>query len=549
MHGAQPWLAWYRDVPTTLDYPRISLYEAVMRTVRRIPDAPAVDFLGAGATYRELGDAIDRCANALAALGVAPGDRITISLPTSPQAISAVYGSVKLGAVPAMIHPLSMPGEIERYLNLSGSRFAVTLDAFYQRFAEVLARTRLETLILTRISDCLPAARRALFWVARGRRTPPVARDAPVRWWSQLMRAGVPKAILLSHHNLISEGMQVAAWVGLGPADVVLVALPIFHGFCLGALVNAPLMSGAGLVLMPQFDAKAVARLMRTKRPTLLVGVPTMFRALVDEPAMHRADLSSLRAAFSGGDVLHPTLKERFERMVAARGGQAKLLEGYGLTESVTAIMLQPLHEARAGTIGVPFPDTLATICRPGTVEELEPGQVGEICVSGPAVMLGYLDDPDATASALRVHADGRVWLHTGDLGSMDGDGFFSFTSRLKRMIKSSGFNVYPDQVEAVLAEHPAVAEACVVGIPDEVQGERVKAFVVPAAAAREGPELAEELIAHCRAQLIKWSCPREVEFRRELPKTRLGKIDYAALTREAAETHARSPSSSPNRA
>jgi long-chain acyl-CoA synthetase len=206
------------------------------------------------------------------------------------------------------------------------------------------------------------------------------------------------------------------------------------------------------------------------------------------------------------------------------------------LTEAVTAIMAMPLHEHRAGSIGLPFPDMLATICEPGTAHERTPGEDGEICISGPAVMLGYLDAPEATAAALRPHADGRTWLHTGDIGRMDEDGFFYFTGRLKRMIKSSGFNVYPAQVEAVLYEHPAVAEACVVGIPDETQGERVKAFVVTTEASLAGAELADELIRHCRERLIKWSCPRDVEFREELPKTRVGKIDFAALVKGELE-------------
>ena len=198
---------------------------------------------------------------------------------------------------------------------------------------------------------------------------------------------------------------------------------------------------------------------------------------------------------------------------------------------AVTAIMGMPLHEHRPGSIGLPFPDMLATICEPGTTTELPPGEEGELCVSGPAVMLGYLDNPAATAEALRTHPDGRVWLHTGDIAKRDADGFFYFTSRLKRMIKSSGFNVFPAQVEAVLYEHPAVVEACVVGLPDEAQGERVKAFVVVTESSQDGPELAEELIQHCRDRLIKWSCPRDVEFREELPKTRVGKIDFVALS------------------
>ena len=226
-------------------------------------------------------------------------------------------------------------------------------------------------------------------------------------------------------------------------------------------------------------------------------------------------------------------MKERFEALVARRGGRVKLREGYGLTEAVTAIMAMPLGEYREGSVGIPFPDMLAKICKPETEEELPPGTDGEICLSGPCVMTGYLDDPEATAKALRRHSDGRIWLHTGDIGRMDADGFFYFSERLKRMIKSSGFNVFPAEVEAVLQQHPLVLQSCVIGVPDERQGERVKAFAVLKDAGCATPDTERELIEYCRSQLIKWSCPRDVEFRKELPKTLVGKIDYRVLAAE----------------
>ncbi|HET7856372.1 MAG TPA: AMP-binding protein [Gaiellaceae bacterium] len=552
---SKPWLRFYGDVPETLDYPEITLYEAVARSAAKRPDAVAIDFLDATLTYRELVEAIDRCAAALAALGVEAEERITISTPTCPQGVIAFYAAAKLGAVASMIHPLSTPSEIAGYLTISRSRVALTLDAFYSRFAEVRDRTPLETLVLARIPDYLPIMKRLGFWWTRGRKIPSIPADARVRWWSRLMReeqppasagpasasdlaallysggtTGAPKAIMLSHRNFISEGMQVAAWVGLDESDTVLAVLPIFHGFGLGALINAALLSGAKVVMVPVYGPDVVAKLLRTKRPTLTAGPPTLYESLARDPSLRRADLSSLRAAFSGADTLPATVRERFERLVTERGGRVRLLEGYGLTEAVTAIMGMPLHEYRPESIGIPFPDIVAEICEPGTTRQLPPGEEGEICVSGPAVMLGYLDDPEATAAALKAHDDGRVWLHTGDIGRRDEDGFFYFTSRSKRMIKSSGFNVYPAQVEAVLYRHPAVAEACVVGVPDEAQGERVKAFVVAEDAAGAGPALAAELIEYCREHLIKWSCPRDVEFLDELPKTRMGKIDYVAL-------------------
>jgi long-chain acyl-CoA synthetase len=531
----------------------------VAATAARVPEAIAWDFLDTTSSYRAFLAAIDTCANALAALGLAAGERILISMPTSPQGVIAFYAANKLGAVPAMIHPLSTAPEIEYYLNASRARIALTLDAFYARFAAAKPERPLQTLLLARIPDYLSALKKFGFWLTKGRKIAKVPADARVRWWADMMAAphpqaprgttgthdpaailfsggttDTPKGILLSNRNFIAEGMQVAAWGGgMAEGDSILAILPIFHGFGLGVCVNAAFMAGGKSILVPLFGAEIVAKLLRSKRPSLLVGVPTLYDALARDPSLARADLSCLRATFSGADTLPRPVKERFEKLVAERGGRVKLLEGYGLTEAVTAVMATPLTEYREGSIGIPFPDMLAKICRAGTEEELPPGEEGEICVAGPTVMLGYLDDPEATREALRAHADGRTWLHTGDLGRMDADGFFYFTVRLKRMIKSSGFNVYPAQVEAVLYQHPLVAEACVAGVPDPAQVERVQAFVVLKDPAKANADTERALIEHCRAQLIKWSCPRRIEFCAVLPKTNAGKIDYKGLVQQ----------------
>ena len=554
----RPWLRFYGRIAESLDYPQVTLYEAVARTAARVPDAIAWDFLGTTSSYRNFVAAIDRCAAALASLGLRRGERLLVSMPTCPQGIIAFYAANRLGAVPAMVHPLSAPPEIEHYLNASGARMALTLDAFYPVFASLAPRVSLETLVLTRIGQYLSPLKQLGFWLTKGRKIPRVPADPRVRWWADLMgvshpaappvecrtddpaailfsggTTGVPKGIVLSSRNLIAEGLQAACWGGLRQGRSILAILPIFHGFGLGVCVNAAFMTGGKSILVPTFDARLVAKLLKSKRPNLLVGVPTLYDALVRDSTLERADLSCLHAAFSGADTLPRPLKERFEKLVANHGGKVKLLEGYGLTEAVTAIMAMPVDEYREGSIGIPFPDMLAKICRVGTTEEATTGQEGEICVSGPAVMLGYLDDPAATAQALRTHSDGRVWLHTGDLGRMDADGFFYFTVRLKRMIKSSGFNVYPAEVEAVLYRHPLVAEACVVGVPDPSQGERVQAHVVLKSSSDANAATERVLVEHCQKNLIKWSCPREVKFRRALPKTRVGKIDYRALMQE----------------
>ena len=558
MTDSRPWLRFYGNVPHSLNYPKLTLYEALCATASRVPEAIAWDFFDTTRTYRQFVNDIATCADALAAVGLKAGDRLLISMPTSPQGVIAFYAANKLGALPALIHPLSTAPEIEHYLDISKARIVLTLDAFYSTFAAVKPKIPLTTLILARIPDTLSPLKQFGFWLTKGRHIPRVPADDRVRWWAELMNArhpvaipaaadtegaaailfsggttGTPKGILLSNRNFIAEGMAVAAWGGLGADDSILAIMPIFHGFGLGVCVNAAFMAGGKSILVPVFSAAIVARLIRTKRPNLLVGVPTLFDALSRDPSLQHADLSCLRATFSGADTLPRPVKQRFEALVRARGGNVQLLEGYGLTEAVSGIMATPVDEYREGSIGLPLPDMLASICRIGTSEELPPGEEGEICIAGPAVMMGYLDEPEATSEALRVHADGRTWLHTGDLGRMDSDGFFYFSARLKRMIKSSGFNVYPAQVEAVLYQSPFVAEACVVGVPDPEQIERVKAFVVLKDPTKANAEMEKILIETCRASLIKWSCPREIEFRSELPKTRVGKIDYKVLVAE----------------
>ena len=558
MYEKKPWLKFYGQVPHTLDYPRISMYEAVKRSAQERPDELAYDFLGYMSTYRRFLTEIDHCANALASIGLKKGDKITISMPTSPQGVICFYAANKLGAISSMIHPLSTVKEIEFYLNTAQSRYALTLDAFYSKFKELKERTPLECLILARIPDYLSPLKRIGFNLTVGRKIPKVPPDPMVKWWSDLMRGrypqapkaqvntddlavvlysggttGVPKGIMLSNMNFISEGMQVSEWGKLTDADSILAILPIFHGFGLGVCVNACFMGGGKTILVPQFTPETVAQIICTKKPSFVVGVPTLFDALSRHPKLSKADLSCLRGTFSGADTLPRTVKERFEEVVKKRGGNVQLLEGYGLTEAVTAIMSMPINEYREGSIGVPFPDMLAKIVKLGTTEEVPCGEEGEICVSGPAVMLGYLDQPAETADTLRKHPDGKIWLHTGDIGTMDEDGFFYFKLRQKRMIKSSGMNVYPAQVEDILYRQPQVQEACIIGVPDEVQVQVVKGVVVLKDSSKACAEMEKILIDYCREHLIKWSCPREIEFRQSLPKTLVGKIAFNVLEQE----------------
>lgn len=560
--AGKPWHRFYSKVPRSIDYSEVTMYESVMRSVKKFPDKVAWDFMGTLCTYSEFGSQISKCADALAHLGLKKGDVITISMPTTPQGIICFYAANKLGAVASMIHPLSTEKEIEFYLNISRSTMAITLDAFYAKFARVMEKTSCHTLILAKIGDYLSPQKKIGFWLTRGRKIPKVPDDNRVSLWNPLMKTpwpkaqkadmapddtavilysggttGTPKGILLSNMNFISEGMMVAAWGDLDENDAILAILPIFHGFGLGVCINAAFMGGGRSILVPQFTPELVAKLIKTKKPNFIIGVPTLFAALNKNADFQKADLSCLKAAFSGADTLPTMVKKEFEKIVQSRGGHVKLLEGYGLTEAVTAIMAMPLDHFREGSVGIPFPDMDAKIVRVNSTTQAPIGEDGEICLSGPAVMKGYLNNKTETDKVLKIHEDGKLWLHTGDIACQDKDGFFYFRLRQKRMIKSSGMNVYPAQVEEILYSHPDVEDACVIGVPDKDQVERVKAFVVLKPGVIQSPAKEKELILHCKTNLIKWSCPRNIEFRKSLPMTLVGKVAFKILQDEEIET------------
>lgn len=558
MSESKPWVKFYEGVPESLDYPDMSLYERLMETVKKYPNATAFDFVNTSATYQEMANEIDKLASALWVMGVRSGDTMTISMPTTPQGVMCVYALNKIGAIASMIHPLSPPPQIEMYLKLSKSKWAMTVDMFYDSFKPILGKTSVQKLLLTKIPDKLGGILKFLFWLKKGR-TIKVPPDPKVVWWKDLMSrtdlpkvdtvkvntndmaiilysggtTGTPKGIMLSNRNIIAEGWQVAYWAGMDPKDSILAILPIFHGFGLGVCVNAAFMGGGKSILVPTFTPETVADLVKKKRPTFLIGVPTLFQALANNPKFQAADLSCLKATFSGADTLPAPVKAKFEETVRKANGNVVLREGYGLTEAVTACMALPLKEYRAGSIGIPFPDMLAKIVKSGTTEEAPVGEEGEICVSGPDVMLGYLDNPKATEEVLKKHADGRIWLHTGDLGKMDADGFFYFTIRVKRMLKVSGVNVYPGHVEDIMTKNPLIDKVCIIGLPDEQQMSRVKAFVVLKDKSLAKPETKTAIIKYCTDNLLKWECPRDVEFRDDLPKTLVGKIAYKELEDE----------------
>ncbi len=559
-----PWAGHTGDIPLHLTYPDGTMVDAVRRVAERYPSYTALDFMGKPTAYRTLMADIEACARGLAAVGVQAGDVVTIALPNGPQAVCLFYAVNLIGGVCSMIHPLSAEKEIEFYLNEANSRTIITLDQFYPKVAAIRENTQLQTVIIARIADALSPLTRLGYALTEGRKLPKLPSSADVIGWQTFLAAGrlcrrpyqaavcaddpavilysggttgKTKGIVLTNRNFNALAAQiVAANPMFRPGDNMLAAMPVFHGFGLGVCIHSMLANGGRCVLVPRFTAASYAKLITKYRCRFIAGVPTLYEALLRLPGLEKADLSCLKGVFSGGDSLSVELKKKLDGFLAAHGAQVQVREGYGTTETVTACCLTPPHRAKEGSIGVPFPDTYIKIVRPDTAEELPYGEEGEILLAGPTVMKEYLGHPEETARTLRTHNDGLTWVYTGDLGTMDDEGFVYFKGRAKRLIVTSGYNVYPNQIENVLDAHELVHMSCVIGVPDDYRMHRVKAFIVLKDGVPPTDETRQLLLEHCTHYVARYAMPREIEFRSELPKTLVGKVAYRQLEEEAKQ-------------
>jgi len=566
-----PWLKNYGDVPPTLEYPTGSLWDAVEEIVHTYPDYIAYTFMGRQTTYRRFSEEVNLCARALKRIGIRENDRVTICMPNCPQTVILFYAVNMVGAIANMVHPLSSEKEIEFFLNESHSVAAVTLDQFYHKFEAIRKNVTLENVILARIRDELSKPIRVGYMLTEGRKIQRIPKDAPITFWNDFMRAGrsyrwnyrvtrtaeqpavilysggttgTTKGIELSNRNFNALGRQIIATNPMfRPGDKMLAVMPMFHGFGLGVSIHSMLESGGHCILVPRFTPESYAKLIKKTRCNFIAGVPTLYEALLRQKVMDGADLSCLKGVFSGGDSLSVELKKRFDKFLFDHNASVQVREGYGTTECVTASCLTPVHMYKEGSIGQPFPDTFYKIVKPSTDEEVPYGEEGEICISGPTVMLGYINHPEENAQTLRVHSDGRTWVHTGDLGVMDEDGFIYFRQRIKRMIVTSGYNVYPSQLENILDAHELVQMSCVIGVPDALKIQKVKAFVMLKPGFAPNEQNRETLFAYCRKHIAKYAMPYDIEFRSQLPKTLVGKVAYRVLEEEElAKLAARAP-------
>ncbi|HVH26408.1 MAG TPA: long-chain fatty acid--CoA ligase [Vicinamibacterales bacterium] len=557
-----PWLSHYDpDVPATLEpYPNRTLLDYLADNVRERPGQPALLYKGGTLSYQALDQLSDACAAAFQSLDVKPGDRVGLLLPNCPQFFIAELGSWKLGAIVAPLNPIYGEQELEAPLRDQGIKIIVTLTRFYQRVKRVQPRTPLVRVVATNIKDHFPPLLKLLFTLVREKRDGDRVTLAPGdRDFSALLRehrgrpfdravvtpeddavllmsggtTGSPKGVVGRHQAYVIAGLQEGAWlqsVISRERDVFMLPLPMFHVYGNLGVQSLAFINGSAMAIVPNpRDIADVIRTIRRVKPAFFVGVPTLYIALLNHRDVQRGkvDFKSIKVCLSGAAPLLAETKNRFESMTGGR-----LVEGYSLTEAMMALCVNPVKGPnKIGSVGMPLPDVQVRIFDSDEgIREMPPGEVGEIAFSARQLMRGYWNQPDETSSMLREHLDEsgvRRWLHTGDLGYIDVEGYVFIVDRKKDLIKTSGFQVWPREVEEVLAAHPAVAEVGVAGIADRVRGEAVKAWVV----LRAGKAVTDqELRSFCRDRLAPYKSPSHIEFRTELPKTMVGKVLRRAL-------------------
>ncbi len=551
-----------------MEYPDKTMYELLADSAVRNSSLEALTFMGTVIRYKELISLVDAAAEAIGRAGGKPGDAAAVCLPNIPHAVIAFYALNKLGMIANMIHPLTPPDELQTILRSTGSRYLFILDAFLPKYVGAVDAAGTEKTFVCSITDYLSAFMSMGFFLTKGRKIRRLPSDESRVPWAELLKLGqrlnkakeypgkysrpfspgdsavylhsggtmgVPKTIILSSMNMNVLALQGPHIVGMkDPAGMSMAAiLPLFHGFGLCVGMHTMLVNGANSILVPIFSPENLASLLIKEKPNFIAAVPTLLEGIMKNRKLDGVDLSYIKAVFCGGDTLNAELKKRFDDFLAEHNCSQKVREGYGLTETVTVCSVNPIRDNRAGTVGIPLADILMKIVEPGTENELPAGTGGEICVTGPTVMIGYLDDPEGTEQAVRIHTDGRRWVHTGDFGSMDEDGYFHFIQRIKRIIKVSGIPVFPSQIEDVIASVRGVREVCAVGVPHPYKMQVVKAIVVPEDMDTDKEDLRERIISECSAKMIKHAVPVQIDFRESLPRTKVGKIDSSKLENE----------------
>jgi len=541
----KPWLQNYEaGVPEKISIEKACLPDFLERTAKEFPDKMALNFQGYTVNYHELNSMVNRFAACLNSFGIKKGDSVAILLPNLIPCVVAYYAIIKLGGIAVMNNPLYSDRELEYQFNNSGSKLLITLDLLGNRMIDLRPKTGIKQIIYTSIGDYLPFPKNILFPLVGKKKglSADVKRTDDAYKWKDLLSkhfpapphvslsfddvamyqytggtTGVSKGVMLTHANLSTQVQQVRAWFPKfnRGEEIMLGALPFFHVFGLTVAMNFSIYMGWGDILVPKPQPEPLLEAIGKFRPTFAPLVPTMYIGMLNNPLINKTDMTSIKGCFSGSAPLPVEVIRDFEKKTGA-----VIVEGFGMTESSPVTHVNPFAggKRKVGSIGLPISDTESRIVDLNDGKtDLPVGEIGELIVKGPQVMKGYKNMPEETANTL-----GDGWLHTGDIAKMDDDGYFFIVDRKKDMIISGGYNVYPRDVEEVLFEHPKVQEATVIGIPHPVRGEAVKVFIV----LKEGETATkEELLEHCKKSLATYKLPAEFEFRKELPKTNVGKV------------------------
>ena len=562
-----PWEHFYTKEERKLVIPDDTLYDVLAKSAEEYPLYYAYSYYGTKVTYREMLNMVEKAVCAFRSHGIRRGDVVSLCLPNVPEALISLYALNRIGAISEMIHPLSSEVEIKNYLNNTGSVMLIMVDFCYEKVKNILQDTKVYKSIYVSPKESMPFLTSLGYEVTKGFKIEkPSKDDSSCLMWSTFIKSGKryrqdfesmtvntdpavilhsggttgnPKIIVLSSRNfnaLVEQAKMLLKDVV--PGDTILGVLPIFHGFGLGVTIHCAMSKGVEIQLIPQFDAKKFDKILSKDRPNLILGVPTLFEAMtnIDDKNL---DLSYIKCVICGGDSLNQNLIDKVNKYLKDHKGRTRICQGYGMTECLGPVCVGIKDITNKDlSMGIPFPGNYLKIIDPETLNEMPIGEAGEICVSGPTVMMGYLDNEKETNEILRIHSDGRVWLHTGDMGYMTEEGIFYYQQRIKRMIISSGFNVYPSQIESVICEHPAVLNCTVVAIPHPYKQQVAKAFVVLKQGYSPNIFVKNSIKEHCKKHLSKFSIPYEYEFRKSLPKTLIGKVDFKKLQEEEDLKH-----------
>ena len=556
-----PWAKYYKKSHMNIVVPSENVYEYFRNHAGDYINNTAMDYLGTKISYRSFLSEIDRCARSFKSIGIRKGDVVSIISANIPEALISFYALNKIGAVSNMMHPLLSENEIKDNLNKYSAVVVMAMDITYCKLKNILKDTEVYKTVILSAKDSMGFLTKVGYEITQGFKVERPKKSENYVYWKDFIKfgdeyvdchtsptgknfpatilqsggsTGKPKGIVLSNGNINAATIQAKlALPDLDSSDVILGIMPIFHGFGLEVSINDAFCVGAKVVLIPNFKAQEFDRLLLKYSPSVLVGVPTLFEAMTNNERMDRVKLTNLKYVIAGGDSFNKDKVDKINNFLHEHGAKTNFTQGFGMTEAVAAVSFDLKYASRPGSIGIPWPGTYVKIVKPNTDVEVPYGTDGEICISGPTVMLGYYNDEKETNNALRIHKDGNIWLHSGDIGVMDKDGFITYKQRLKRMIVSSGYNVYPSQIEEVLERHPAVLDSSVIGVPHPYKVEVAKAYIVLKKGYRESFSLKKELLELCEKNLAKYSIPKEWEFRKSLPKTIVGKVDFRKLQEE----------------